>query len=115
MVIERRAMGLVAIPTDSGPPPLSAVSAYGPPGTVSAATPDRSRAHLDRYAGLTSAADRAQAVRRRNRTVLSRTEAARMPPHQPSAAHSWPPAGWPSSRPRRVSVTGVAGWWRAKP
>ena len=38
-VIERRASGLVAIPIDSGPPPLSAVSAYGPPGALTCAWP----------------------------------------------------------------------------
>ena len=60
--------------------------------------------------GPRGAALAVQAVRRRNRTMLSRTEAARMPPLQASAATTWPPAGWPSRRPRRVSVTGVAGW-----
>jgi hypothetical protein len=38
-VIERAASGLVAIPIDSGPPPLSAVRAYGPPGTITVAGP----------------------------------------------------------------------------
>jgi hypothetical protein len=38
-VIERPADGSVAIAMFSGPPPLSAVSAYGPPGTLSVAGP----------------------------------------------------------------------------
>ena len=38
-----------------------------------------------------------------------------MPPHQASACHGRAPAGVPSSRPRRVSTTGVMGWFVAKP
>ena len=38
-----------------------------------------------------------------------------MPPHQASAVPSGTPPGWRSSRPRMVSVTGVAGWWSANP
>ena len=38
-LIERAAPGLVAISTDSCDPPVSAVTAYGPPGTDSDASP----------------------------------------------------------------------------
>ena len=55
-------------------------------------------------------------MRRRNSHTDRATDATRMPPHQTSAVPSGtPPPGWPSSSPRMVSVTGVAGWCRANP
>jgi putative ABC transport system permease protein len=55
------------------------------------------------------------AVRRRNSTIAAAMLTAMMPPIQARAIHRWLPTGWPSSRPRMVSVTDVAGWLLAKP
>src|SRR5262245_66397506 len=38
-----------------------------------------------------------------------------MPTHHESAVHALSPTGVPSSRARTVSMTGVTGWYRAKP
>src|SRR6185503_3759619 len=56
-----------------------------------------------------------QAVLRRKTTPATATEITRMPPHQASACQGLLPTGAPSSRPRSVSMTGVTGWWLAKP
>ena len=70
---------------------------------------------MGRLGGWACLGGGAQRVRRRNAAALSATDAMRIPPHHATACHPLAPVGVPSSRPRRVSMTGVAGWWLAKP